>query len=47
MMADGPFNYVIELIVEFYWQVIENISHERHTALRVALDERVLVSEWH
>lgn len=47
MIADGTIDYVTELIVEFHWQMNENIGQERHDALRAALDRRVLVSEWH
>jgi len=47
MVADGTIDYVTELIVEFHWQMNENLSQERHEALLAALDGRVLVSEWH
>ncbi|MFL6233066.1 MAG: FkbM family methyltransferase [Thermoanaerobaculia bacterium] len=47
MMAEGTIDYIAELIVEFHWQMNENLSQERHDALRKALDRRVLVSEWH
>jgi FkbM family methyltransferase len=47
MVADGTIDYITELIVEFHWQMNENVSQERHAALRVALNSRVLVSEWH
>lgn len=47
MVADGTIDYVAELIVEFHWPMNENLSRERHAALRAALDGRVLVSEWH
>lgn len=47
MVADGTIDYITELIVEFHWQMNENISQERHAALRAALNSRVLVTEWH
>ena len=47
MVADGTIDYLDELIVEFHWQMNENLSRERHEAIRAALDGRVLVSEWH
>jgi FkbM family methyltransferase len=47
MIADGTIDYINELIVEFHWQMNEDLSQERHDALRAALDERVLVTEWH
>jgi FkbM family methyltransferase len=47
MVADGTIDYVDELIVEFHWHMNENLSRERHDALRTTLDGRVLVSEWH
>jgi FkbM family methyltransferase len=47
MVADGTIDYLDELIVEFHWQMNDNLSRERHDALRAALDRRVLVSEWH
>ncbi len=47
MVVDGTIDYLDELIVEFHWQMNENLSRERHEALRAALDGRVLVSEWH
>jgi FkbM family methyltransferase len=47
MIADGTIDYINELIVEFHWQMNENMSQERHDALRTALDQRVLVTEWH
>lgn len=47
MVADGTIDYVTELIVEFHWQMNENLSEERHAALRAALDGRVRVVEWH
>jgi FkbM family methyltransferase len=47
MVADGTIDYVHELIVEFHWQMNENLTHERHASLAAALEGRVLVSEWH
>lgn len=47
MVAEGTIDYIAELIVEFHWHMNENLSQERHDALRKALDQRVLVSEWH
>jgi FkbM family methyltransferase len=47
MIADGTVDYIAELIVEFHWQMNENLSHERHAALSAALAGRVLVTEWH
>jgi len=47
MVAEGSIDYVAELIVEFHWQMNDNLSQERHEALLAALDGRVLVSEWH
>jgi len=47
MVVEGTIDYVAELIVEFHWQMNEQLSQERHDALRAALEGRVLVSEWH
>jgi FkbM family methyltransferase len=47
MVAEGTIDYVSELIVEFHWQMNENLGQERHEALRAALDKSVLVSDWH
>jgi FkbM family methyltransferase len=47
MVAEGTIDYVTELIVEFHWQMNDNLSQERHEALLAALVGRVLVSEWH
>ena len=47
MVADGTIDYVTELIVEFHWQMNENLSEERHAALRATLDRHVRVVEWH
>ena len=47
MIADGTIDSVDELIVEFHWQMNENLSRERHDALLAALDGRVRITEWH
>jgi FkbM family methyltransferase len=47
MVADGTIDYITELIVEFHWQMNENLGEERHTAMRATLDRHVRVVEWH
>jgi FkbM family methyltransferase len=47
MLREGSIDYVSELIVEFHWQMNDTIGQERHDALVRALQDRVVLKEWH
>jgi len=47
MITDGSIDYIDELIIEFHWQMNDELGKARHDLLMKKLEGRVQIHEWH